>query len=193
MNKKRILILVISALAIFLIGFSIYKVIDKSDEILNQSNVETIRDTNPEETHPSSGDDLDMDFEDVINADEELEETIKNNEVTVVNFFASWCNPCRRETPLLNDFYNKKMDDDVALVGVNVSDNEKGRNKFLEEFDVDYPIYLFEDEKTALDRYKLIIIPTTFFVDKNGKIARIYVGELSNKTLDQYIQYVKER
>lgn len=193
MNKKRILILVILALAIFLIGFSIYKVIDKSDEILNQSNVETIRDTNPEETHPSSGDDLDMDFEDVINADEELEETIKNNEVTVVNFFASWCNPCRRETPLLNDFYNKKMDDDVALVGVNVSDNEKGRNKFLEEFDVDYPIYLFEDEKTALDRYKLIIIPTTFFVDKNGKIARIYVGELSNKTLDQYIQYVKER
>ncbi|CAD2071549.1 TlpA family protein disulfide reductase [Phocicoccus pinnipedialis] len=191
MNKK-ILISVIAILAIVVIGISIYAVVQKSDEILSNSNVETIKETQPHDTHHASGDKLDLPVTKVINADEDLQNIIVKNKVTVVNFFASWCGPCRSETPLLDDYYTD-LDDDIALVGVNISDNEKGRNKFLQEFSVDYPIYLFEDETEALERYKLIMIPTTFFLDQEGNIVRVYVGELSNKTLDQYIQFVKEQ
>lgn len=191
MNKK-LLISVTIIVAVVVIGISIYTVIQKSDEILSNSNVESIKNTESHDTHHASGDTFDLPVTEIINADEDLKDLIEENKVTVVNFFASWCGPCRSETPLLDE-YNKNLDDDVALVGVNISDNEKGRNKFLDEFDVDYPIYLFEDEEKALERYKLMMIPTTFFIDQEGNIARVYVGELSNKTLDQYIQFVKEQ
>lgn len=191
MNKK-LLISVTLFVAVVVIGISIYTVIQKSDEILSNSNVESIKNTESHDTHHASGDTFDLPVTEIINADEDLKDLIEENKVTVVNFFASWCGPCRSETPLLDE-YNKNLDDDVALVGVNISDNEKGRNKFLDEFDVDYPIYLFEDEEKALERYKLMMIPTTFFIDQEGNIARVYVGELSNKTLDQYIQFVKEQ
>lgn len=191
MNKK-ILISVTIIVAVVVIGISIYTVIQKSDEILSNSNVESIKNTESHDTHHASGDRFDLPVTEIINADKDLKDLIEENKVTVVNFFASWCGPCRSETPLLDE-YNKNLDDDVALVGVNISDNEKGRNKFLDEFDVDYPIYLFEDEEKALERYKLMMIPTTFFIDQEGNIARVYVGELSNKTLDQYIQFVKEQ
>ncbi|CAD2072674.1 thiol:disulfide interchange protein tlpA [Phocicoccus schoeneichii] len=191
MNKK-LLITVTIIVAVVVIGISIYTVIQKSDEILSNSNVESIKNTESHDTHHASGDTFDLPVTEIINADEDLKDLIEENKVTVVNFFASWCGPCRSETPLLDE-YNKNLDDDVALVGVNISDNEKGRNKFLDEFDVDYPIYLFEDEEKALERYKLMMIPTTFFIDQEGNIARVYVGELSNKTLDQYIQFVKEQ
>lgn len=191
MNKK-LLISVTIIVAVVVIGISIYTVIQKSDEILSNSNVESIKNTESHDTHHASGDTFDLPVTEIINADEDLKGLIEENKVTVVNFFASWCGPCRSETPLLDE-YNKNLDDDVALVGVNISDNEKGRNKFLDEFDVDYPIYLFEDEEKALERYKLMMIPTTFFIDQEGNIARVYVGELSNKTLDQYIQFVKEQ
>lgn len=191
MNKK-LLITVTIIVAVVVIGISIYTVIQKSDEILSNSNVESIKNTESHDTHHASGDTFDLPVTEIINADEDLKDLIEENKVTVVNFFASWCGPCRSETPLLDE-YNKNLDDDVALVGVNISDNEKGRNKFLDEFNVDYPIYLFEDEEKALERYKLMMIPTTFFIDQEGNIARVYVGELSNKTLDQYIQFVKEQ
>ena len=191
MNKK-ILISVTLIVAVVVIGISIYTVIQKSDEILSNSNVESIKNTDSHDTHHASGDTFDLPVIEIINADEDLKDLIEENKVTVVNFFASWCGPCRSETPLLDE-YNKNLDDDVALVGVNISDNEKGRNKFLDEFNVDYPIYLFEDEEKALERYKLMMIPTTFFIDQEGNIVRVYVGELSNKTLDQYIQFVKEK
>ena len=191
MNKK-ILISVTLIVAVVVIGISIYTVIQKSDEILSNSNVESIKNTESHDTHHASGDTFDLPVIEIINADEDLKDLIEENKVTVVNFFASWCGPCRSETPLLDE-YNKNLDDDVALVGVNISDNEKGRNKFLDEFNVDYPIYLFEDEEKALERYKLMMIPTTFFIDQEGNIARVYVGELSNKTLYQYIQFVKEK
>ena len=191
MNKK-ILISVTLIVAVVVIGISIYAVLQKSDEILSNSNVESIKNTESHDTHHASGDTFDLPVTEIINADEDLKDLIEENKVTVVNFFASWCGPCRSETPLLDE-YNKKLDEDVALVGVNISDNEKGRNNFLDEFDVNYPIYLFEDEEKALERYKLMMIPTTFFIDQEGNIARVYVGELSNKTLDQYIQFVKEQ
>ena len=191
MNKK-LLISVTIIVAVVVIGISIYTVIQKSDEILSNSNVESIKNTESHDTHHASGDTFDLPVTEIINADEDLKDLIEENKVTVVNFFASWCGPCRSETPLLDE-YNKNLDDDVALVGVNISDNEKGRNKFLDEFNVDYPIYLFEDEEKALERYKLMMIPTTFFIDQERNIVRVYVGELSNKTLDQYIQFVKEQ
>lgn len=184
---------VLIGIVLFLIvAFSIYTVITFSSDVLKEEEASKISDNESVKNDKAEGAQLnEYDFS-AVTEDESLESIIKNNEVTVVNLFASWCNPCRNETPDLNDFYKKELPDNTMLVGLNVQDNKKSRDQFLEEFDVQYPIYNVKDEKDFMTDLQLIIIPTTLFVDSDGKIVKTYVGEISKKTLDSYIQYVKD-
>ncbi|CAM3328281.1 TlpA family protein disulfide reductase [Nosocomiicoccus ampullae] len=184
---------VLIGIVLFLIvAFSIYTVITFSSDVLKEEEASKISDNESVKNDKAEGAQLnEYDFN-AVTGDESLESIIKNNEVTVVNLFASWCNPCRNETPDLNDFYKKELPDNTMLVGLNVQDNKKSRDQFLEEFDVQYPIYNVKDEKDFMTDLQLIIIPTTLFVDSDGKIVKTYVGEISKKTLDSYIQYVKD-
>ena len=184
---------VLIGIVLFLIvAFSIYTVITFSSDVLKEEEASKISGNESVKNDKAEGAQLnEYDFN-AVTEDESLESIIKNNEVTVVNLFASWCNPCRNETPDLNDFYKKELSDNTMLVGLNVQDNKKARDQFLEEFDVQYPIYNVKDDKDFMTDLQLIIIPTTLFVDSDGKIVKTYVGEISKKTLDSYIQYVKD-
>ena len=184
---------VLIGIVLFLIvAFSIYRVITFSSDVLKEEEASKISGNETVKNDKAEGAQLnEYDFN-AVTEDESLESIIKNNEVTVVNLFASWCNPCRNETPDLNDFYKKELPDNTMLVGLNVQDNKKSRDQFLEEFDVQYPIYNVKDDKDFMTDLQLIIIPTTLFVDSDGKIVKTYVGEISKKTLDSYIQYVKD-
>ena len=184
---------VLIGIVLFLIvAFSIYTVITFSSDVLKEEEASKISGNESVKNDKAEGAQLnEYDFN-AVTEDESLESIIKNNEVTVVNLFASWCNPCRNETPDLNDFYKKELPDNTMLVGLNVQDNKKSRDQFLEEFDVQYPIYNVKDDKDFMTDLQLIIIPTTLFVDSDGKIVKTYVGEISKKTLDSYIQYVKD-
>lgn len=184
---------VLIGIVLFLIvAFSIYTVITFSSDVLKEEEASKISGNETVKNDKAEGAQLnEYDFN-AVTEDESLESIIKNNEVTVVNLFASWCNPCRNETPDLNDFYKKELPDNTMLVGLNVQDNKKARDQFLEEFDVQYPIYNVKDDKDFMTDLQLIIIPTTLFVDSDGKIVKTYVGEISKKTLDSYIQYVKD-
>lgn len=182
----------IGIILFLIVAFSIYTVITFSSDVLKEEEASKISGNESVKNDKAKGAQLnEYDFN-AVTEDESLESIIKNNEVTVVNLFASWCNPCRNETPDLNDFYKKELPDNTMLVGLNIQDNKKSRDQFLEEFDVQYPIYNVKDEKDFMTDLQLIIIPTTLFVDSDGKIVKTYVGEISKKTLDSYIQYVKD-
>ena len=184
---------VLIGIVLFLIvAFSIYTVITFSSDVLKEEEASKISGNETVKNDKAEGAQLnEYDFN-AVTEDESLESIIKNNEVTVVNLFASWCNPCRNETPDLNDFYKKELPDNTMLVGLNVQDNKKARDQFLEEFDVQYPIFDMKDDNDFMTDLQLMIIPTTLFVDSDGKIVKTYVGEISKKTLDSYIQYVKD-
>ena len=184
---------VLIGIVLFLIvAFSIYTVITFSSDVLKEEEASKISGNESVKNDKAEGAQLnEYDFN-AVTEDESLESIIKNNEVTVVNLFASWCNPCRNETPDLNDFYKKELPDNTMLVGLNVQDNKKSRDQFLEEFDVQYPIFDMKDDNDFMTDLQLMIIPTTLFVDSDGKIVKTYVGEISKKTLDSYIQYVKD-
>ena len=184
---------VLIGIVLFLIvAFSIYTVITFSSDVLKEEEASKISGNETVKNDKAEGAQLnEYDFN-AVTEDESLESIIKNNEVTVVNLFASWCNPCRNETPDLNDFYKKELPDNTMLVGLNVQDNKKSRDQFLEEFDVQYPIFDMKDDNDFMTDLQLMIIPTTLFVDSDGKIVKTYVGEISKKTLDSYIQYVKD-
>ena len=104
MTGKKLIIAVSFVAFFLLIGVSIGAVINMSDDEMKERSLKTLQDSEGRDNHHAVGLNLlDTESETVINSNEPLNEIIKNNEVTVVNFFASWCEPCKRETPELNE------------------------------------------------------------------------------------------
>lgn len=104
----------------------------------------------------------------------------------VVNFWGSWCGPCRAEMPLLVKAWHAYAGRGVIVVGFDVDDTPAAARRFLREFNVDYPIVTVPNERLPR-AYGVIGLPTTVFVDAAGTIrARQlggFVGEDGEKTL----------
>lgn len=194
MTGKKLIIAVSFVAFFLLIGVSIGAVINMSDDEMKERSLKTLQDSEGRDNHHAVGLNLlDTESETVINSDEPLNEIIKNNEVTVVNFFASWCEPCKRETPELNEYAMDTAGSDVQVVGINIDDSVKNRDAFLHTYDVQYPVFELTDEEGMTNEFKISLMPTTFFVDSNGEVVRAYIGEIGPELITNYINYVKER
>ena len=194
MTGKKLIIVVIFVAFFLLIGVSIGAVINMSDDEMKERSLKTLQDSEGRDNHHAVGLNLlDTESETVINSNEPLNEIIKNNEVTVVNFFASWCEPCKRETPELNEYAMDTAGSDVQVVGINIDDSVKNRDAFLHTYDVQYPVFELTDEEGMTNEFKISLMPTTFFVDSNGEVVRAYIGEIGPELITNYINYVKER
>jgi thiol-disulfide isomerase/thioredoxin len=98
--------------------------------------------------------------------------------VVIVNFWASWCGPCRIEQPDLNQVHALLPDTEVVLVGVNIEDTEANALAHLTEFDVAY-LSLFDPVNELAGRFSGIgarTIPTTIFLDLEGRVAARLLG-----------------
>ena len=102
--------------------------------------------------------------------------------VVMVDFWASWCAPCRQESAALNRAYAAYADRPVEFVGVNIWDTENSAELFLVEFGVEYPAGVDANGDIALN-YGVRGIPEKFFVDANGVIRRKYVGPMPEDIL----------
>ncbi len=193
MKTKNIIIILLLAVFFFFVGAGIAAVVNMSEEGLKEQSLQTLQDSEGRDNHHAVG--MNILGEPVTglrNDDDSLESIIRSNEVTVINFFASWCDPCRRETPELNAFHEGKVDEPVAIVGINVDDKPSNRDAFLDEFEVAYPVFEFADEAESIESYNIHLMPTTFFVDGEGEIIRAYVGEVEQNLINDYTNYVKE-
>lgn len=92
-----------------------------------------------------------------------------------LNFWASWCTPCRDEARDLESAWQKVKDKDRVFLGVALQDNDKDSREFLKEFDVTYPNGKDESGKIAVD-YGTWGIPESFFIDPQGRITYKHVG-----------------
>jgi thiol-disulfide isomerase/thioredoxin len=98
--------------------------------------------------------------------------------VVIVNFWASWCGPCRIEQPDLNAVHALLPDTEVVLIGVNIEDTEANALAHLAEFDVPY-LSLFDPVNELASRFSGIgarTIPTTLFLDTEGRVAARFLG-----------------
>lgn len=192
MTKKRMLIIIALATGTLLIGAAIGAVLNYSEDQFEEQALQTLESTEGRDNHYAVGTNiLESRLTKVMNASTGFNDIIENNEVTVVNFFASWCNPCRRETPALNEYYLDRLEEPIDIIGINIRDSESNRDEFLEEYEVQYPVFEFDNEDQALDDYNIQVMPTTFFVDSNGEVIRAYIGEVSPELVTNYINYVK--
>src|SRR5699024_9643213 len=95
-------------------------------------------------------------------------------ERVMVNFWATWCPPCRAEIPDLEKFHENE---DITILAVNLTETEKNMDKvesFVDEFGMTFPVLLDEETKVA-DTYKIQPIPSSFMVDSNGRISTLSI------------------
>jgi cytochrome c biogenesis protein CcmG, thiol:disulfide interchange protein DsbE len=106
--------------------------------------------------------------------------------VVVINFWASWCPPCREEAAYLEQTWRKYKDQDVIFIGVDYVDTEKEALAYIQEFDITY--FNGPDIGTTIsDAYNIQGVPETFFVSKSGELRGVHIGPLKTPELDQKI------
>ena len=105
--------------------------------------------------------------------------------IVIVNLWATWCPPCRHEIPELINFYNSHKRA-VALIGINVNVTPAGVKRFLDEYDIDYPVIYATPE--IMGEYSVTSeIPQSFFFNRQGKLVFHWTGELPRMVLDTMV------
>lgn len=107
----------------------------------------------------------------------------------LINFWASWCEPCRIEMPMLINAYQDYSDEGLVILGLNVTEEDtlEAVNSFVDEFGVPYPILLDQVDHISHDDYRLIGLPMSIFIDRAGVVKRVVIGALREDEIDPYI------
>lgn len=112
--------------------------------------------------------------------------------VVVLNFFASWCAPCRQEAADLEQTWREYQDDGVQFLGIGYKDAPSKAQAFLDSFDVTYPSSVETGNRTAR-AYGVTGVPETFIIDQEGNLVRHFLGAITLEQLTQEIERLLSR
>jgi len=96
-------------------------------------------------------------------------------QVVLLNFWASWCAPCRKELPLLDDMHKKYEDLGFTVLGVNTDNDPQLAKDVLAKIPVDFPNVLDSDNE-VVEQYKVEAMPSTYIIDRLGKVRYVHLG-----------------
>ena len=103
------------------------------------------------------------------------------DKVILINFWATWCGPCRMEIPDFNELYKKYSDKGLEILGISISDTKEQLVNFLKAYTIDYPVLYGSQgdmQKVIIDYGGVYSIPMSFLIGKNNEIKRIYPGAI---------------
>jgi cytochrome c biogenesis protein CcmG/thiol:disulfide interchange protein DsbE len=112
-------------------------------------------------------------------------------QVVVLNFWASWCSPCRREAPALQRVWETYKDRGVVFVGLTYHDAEGASLAFIQEYGITYANGVDEMGRISRD-YGVTAVPETFIIDREGKVAWFQIGEVREETLVQQLERLQD-
>jgi thiol-disulfide isomerase/thioredoxin len=115
-------------------------------------------------------------------------------QVVMLNFWASWCGPCRQEMPLLENIYKKYNKMGFTLIGVNVEPDSKAAEGFLKQTPVSFPV-IYDKDSTVSKAYDVSGMPSTVIIDRKGNIRVLHRGYKpgdENEYLDSIRTLVRE-
>jgi len=128
------------------------------------------------------------------NSGDNLKLSELRGEVVLINFWASWCGPCRQEMPILSELHDKYKDMGFTVLGVNVEGNSAQARKLLKEIPVSFPV-LFDNDSTVSREYDVVAMPSTVLVDRSGNVRYLHKGYkpgLENTYIEQVRSLITE-
>jgi peroxiredoxin len=107
----------------------------------------------------------------------------------LINFWATWCSPCRLEMPGLVRAYETHKADGFVVLAINMTaqDMSADVNAFVEEFEMTFPVLLDESGEVADILHQLRGLPTSIFVDRDGRVARVQIGVMTDAQIDAFV------
>lgn len=105
---------------------------------------------------------------------------------TLINFWGSWCEPCKREMPALENVYTSNKADGFNVISINLGQSEFVTQKFVDQFKLSFPV-LIDQDGAIKEAYHVGKLPASFLVNQDGVIEQVHEGELSEEMLIEWI------
>jgi peroxiredoxin len=103
-----------------------------------------------------------------------------------LNFWASWCSPCKAEIPEMEKFYQETKNSDLVIVSVDIGEPLNDVKAFIDQNNYNFTVLLDSNQKVAA-QYGISAIPTSFFIDKEGNIISKHTGPMNTRQMKEYI------
>lgn len=107
-----------------------------------------------------------------------------------LNFWGTYCKPCKKEMPYIDNQYKKYKDQGVEVIAVNVGETDLSIRNFVEQYNLSFPIVVDKDGEVQ-ETYNIYPLPATFLINKDGKIVDYITGELNEEKIQQYMEKIK--
>ncbi|GEL04014.1 peroxiredoxin [Rummeliibacillus stabekisii] len=108
----------------------------------------------------------------------------------LLNFWGTWCKPCKKEMPAINDQYKEFKDQGIQILGINIAQSELEVTSFTDKLGVEFPIVI-DKTRSVMRAYNVDPLPATILINKDGKIENIITGEMKEKEINQYLNSIK--
>ncbi|MGE7880314.1 thiol-disulfide oxidoreductase ResA [Peribacillus muralis] len=122
----------------------------------------------------------------VINSEDRINVSDLKGKVVLINFWGSWCEPCKREMPAIQSVYDKYHTSGFEVLAINLEESPFVVNQFSNQLDVTFPI-LLDPKGEVSERYNIYNLPASLLLGRDGKIKQIHEGELNQHTLVKWV------
>lgn len=197
--KKTIIIVIITGM----FAWAVYDVINSSEDTANSGDYVVEEDTTEQNVNEESANEDSANNKvglEVGNIAPDFELTTLNGDTVklsdyrgqrvMVNFWATWCPPCRAEMPDMEKFHQNK---DITILAINLTETESTRSdvtEFIEKFELTFPVLMDETVKVA-NQYQIQPIPSSFMIDSNGTIQYKALGAMNYELMVQEFEKMK--
>ena len=104
-----------------------------------------------------------------------LDLSVQRGKVIYLDFWATWCPPCKKSMPFLNELHNTLSSRGFAVIAVNVDENSEDAKKYLANHPVGYPV-IFDPKGKCPEKYQVMAMPSSYLIDQYGVIQNIHLG-----------------
>lgn len=107
-----------------------------------------------------------------------------------LNFWGTWCKPCEKEMPAMDNQYAIYKEQGVQTLAVNIAQSEFEVQSFINRYDLDFPVVI-DKTKSVMTQYNIDPLPTTILVSPEGKVQQIITGEMTEQQIAKFMESIK--
>lgn len=107
-----------------------------------------------------------------------------------LNFWGTWCEPCKKEMPYIDNQYNIYKEQGVQTLAINIAESDFKVNSFVKQYGMTFPVAI-DRKKNVMELYNIGPLPTTFLINPEGEIVRIIKGEMTEQDIANFMEEIK--